>query len=378
MWVKAWADSDTHVSSMGSRRRGALASGRVRGAARRVRGVTRLALRRARRRRRGGRCPRSRGRDEPAGADRRHVRAPDAGPASLFVKLAPLDPVHREMIGATGMGEREVRFYADVAPSLELRVPRAHHVRDLRGRRLRPAARGPRRVRLRVLRRRVGRHGRCRRRRGRGSRPLPRALRGPPRPSATSHHGWAFAVARRTELTAQRLRTVLDEHGDRLTATYVAVGRALRRASRPSRRAVERRAADVHPRRPAHRQRLPRRRAGRLPRLGPVTGQHAPARRELLPHDDGRSRRAPADRTRPAAPLPRRRSAPPAAPTSPSTTRGPRIDSRPATPWSPRSSPSPPRTRAATARVSDDALRRRSELALDDLEAVDAIRVALD
>jgi hypothetical protein len=50
-----------------------------------------------------------------------------AGPASLFLKLAPLDPVHRQMIGATGMGEREVRFYADVAPSLELRVPRSYY-----------------------------------------------------------------------------------------------------------------------------------------------------------------------------------------------------------------------------------------------------------
>jgi hypothetical protein len=51
---------------------------------------------------------------------------PGAGPASLFVKLAPLDPAHREMVGASGMGEREVRFYADVAPSVDLRVPRAH------------------------------------------------------------------------------------------------------------------------------------------------------------------------------------------------------------------------------------------------------------
>ncbi len=49
------------------------------------------------------------------------------GPTSLFVKLPPLDPAHREMIGATGMGEREARFYADVAPSLELRVPRAYY-----------------------------------------------------------------------------------------------------------------------------------------------------------------------------------------------------------------------------------------------------------
>ena len=46
-----------------------------------------------------------------------------AGPTSLFVKLPALDPEHRKMIGASTMGEREVRFYADVAPSVELRVP---------------------------------------------------------------------------------------------------------------------------------------------------------------------------------------------------------------------------------------------------------------
>src|SRR5262245_48720437 len=48
------------------------------------------------------------------------------GPASLFVKLAPLDPAHRAMIGASGMGEREVQFYADVASSVNLRVPRSY------------------------------------------------------------------------------------------------------------------------------------------------------------------------------------------------------------------------------------------------------------
>ena len=46
-----------------------------------------------------------------------------AGPASLFAKLAPLDPVHRQMVGATGMGAREVQFYVDVAPSVDLLVP---------------------------------------------------------------------------------------------------------------------------------------------------------------------------------------------------------------------------------------------------------------
>ncbi len=49
-----------------------------------------------------------------------------AGPETLFVKLAPIDPVHRDMIGATGMGEREVQFYADVAPTVNLLVPRCY------------------------------------------------------------------------------------------------------------------------------------------------------------------------------------------------------------------------------------------------------------
>src|ERR1700704_1392320 len=46
-----------------------------------------------------------------------------AGPPSLFVKLAPIDPAHREMIGATGMGEREAQFYAEVAPTVNVMVP---------------------------------------------------------------------------------------------------------------------------------------------------------------------------------------------------------------------------------------------------------------
>jgi aminoglycoside phosphotransferase (APT) family kinase protein len=49
-----------------------------------------------------------------------------AGPSSLFVKLAPLDPGHREMIGASVMGEREASFYADIAAIVDLRVPRAY------------------------------------------------------------------------------------------------------------------------------------------------------------------------------------------------------------------------------------------------------------
>ena len=45
------------------------------------------------------------------------------GPESLFVKLAPTDPVHRELIGASRMGRREAQFYNDVAPTTALRVP---------------------------------------------------------------------------------------------------------------------------------------------------------------------------------------------------------------------------------------------------------------
>ena len=50
----------------------------------------------------------------------------EKGRYRVSAKLLPLDPAHREMIGASGMGEREVQFYADVAPSVDLRVPRAY------------------------------------------------------------------------------------------------------------------------------------------------------------------------------------------------------------------------------------------------------------
>ena len=49
---------------------------------------------------------------------------PAAGPASVFVKLAPIDEGHREMVGAIGMGEREVQFFRDVAREIDLLVPR--------------------------------------------------------------------------------------------------------------------------------------------------------------------------------------------------------------------------------------------------------------
>jgi hypothetical protein len=148
---------------------------------------------------------------------------PDAGPASLFVKLAPLDPVHRAMIDATGMGEREVRFFADVAPSLELRVPRAHHaaisedgafvllLEDLTasGCAFSDGAWGV------TADAAAGAVGDLARLHARFEDPGVRADIAP----------WsAVPRPRHTEATAHRLRTVLDEHRDVLTATYVAAG----------------------------------------------------------------------------------------------------------------------------------------------------------
>src|SRR5579864_4016450 len=43
-------------------------------------------------------------------------------PETMFCKMAPLDPDRRGSILATGMGQRETRFYAAVPPSLSLRV----------------------------------------------------------------------------------------------------------------------------------------------------------------------------------------------------------------------------------------------------------------
>ena len=47
-------------------------------------------------------------------------------PDTLFCKMASLDLAHRIAIGATGMGAREARFYADLAPSIEMRVPTSY------------------------------------------------------------------------------------------------------------------------------------------------------------------------------------------------------------------------------------------------------------
>jgi len=49
-------------------------------------------------------------------------------PETLFFKLLPGTPGRRDAIRATGMGIREARFYAELAPSVRLRVPRVHCV----------------------------------------------------------------------------------------------------------------------------------------------------------------------------------------------------------------------------------------------------------
>ena len=38
-------------------------------------------------------------------------------PPTMFAKLAPTEPARRETIIATGMGQREVWFYANLAPA---------------------------------------------------------------------------------------------------------------------------------------------------------------------------------------------------------------------------------------------------------------------
>jgi len=43
-------------------------------------------------------------------------------PTAVFAKLAPTDPIQREMVVSTGMGKREARFYAEVAHDMPVRV----------------------------------------------------------------------------------------------------------------------------------------------------------------------------------------------------------------------------------------------------------------
>src|SRR6188508_1796475 len=47
-------------------------------------------------------------------------------PDSVFAKLPPRDPTHRQAIGAAAMGAREANFYTHIAPSISMRVPAAY------------------------------------------------------------------------------------------------------------------------------------------------------------------------------------------------------------------------------------------------------------
>jgi Phosphotransferase enzyme family len=149
----------------------------------------------------------------------------EAGPTSLFVKLAPLDPAHREMIGASGMGEREAQFYGDVAASVDLRVPAAYWagtsdsgdggfalvLEDLAagGCAFSDGSWGV------TADAAAGALEDLARFHGRFADPAVRSALAP----------WlAVPPARRSDRTAQLLRTVLDEHGDALTPAYVAAG----------------------------------------------------------------------------------------------------------------------------------------------------------
>ncbi|MBM3658431.1 MAG: hypothetical protein FJW95_02870 [Actinobacteria bacterium] len=44
-------------------------------------------------------------------------------PTTMFVKMVPREPARRVQVARTDMGRREVRFYRDLAPRLDFRVP---------------------------------------------------------------------------------------------------------------------------------------------------------------------------------------------------------------------------------------------------------------
>lgn len=149
--------------------------------------------------------------------------AATAGPASLFVKLASPDPAHREMIGASSMGEREARFYVDVAPSVDLRVPRSYYaasaddgsfallLEDLAagGCAFSDGAWGVTADAAAAALEELARfHARF-------EDPAVRSAVAPWLAAPQPQHG---------DFVAQLMRTVLDEHADVLTPAYVAAG----------------------------------------------------------------------------------------------------------------------------------------------------------
>ena len=55
-------------------------------------------------------------------------RADAGAPPTMFAKMPPRDLTRRSSIIETGMGLREARFYQQLAPGLDLRVPEAHAI----------------------------------------------------------------------------------------------------------------------------------------------------------------------------------------------------------------------------------------------------------
>ncbi len=53
----------------------------------------------------------------------------NGAPATMFAKLLPSDPQRRDSIIRTGMGEREVRFYEQLTPTLPMRIPTTYVAR---------------------------------------------------------------------------------------------------------------------------------------------------------------------------------------------------------------------------------------------------------
>ena len=148
---------------------------------------------------------------------------PGAGPASLFVKLAPLDPAHREMIGANAMGEREAQFYTDVAPTADLRVPHAYFAAT--------AENGDFVLLLEDLAARGcafsdGEWGVTADAAAGALEDLARlhAWFADPTVRASTAPWLATPRADWSDMIAQLLQTVLDEHRDVLTPSYVAAG----------------------------------------------------------------------------------------------------------------------------------------------------------
>ncbi|MDP9823907.1 phosphotransferase family protein [Nocardioides massiliensis] len=63
---------------------------------------------------------------------RLHLDGPEIGgrvPATVLAKLPAEDPASRAMVAGTYRGE--VRFYAEVAPTLDIRVPGCHHATEV-------------------------------------------------------------------------------------------------------------------------------------------------------------------------------------------------------------------------------------------------------